>query len=228
MHQEAHRSFDELADRGARLSPVLSFAHYLQIRFREQVKRFRSSPSTMMKMRPCGSSWKPFCGFQGAVGAFFASIAPGTSVTTSGGAFASKTTRLPIEVLDVISEDNSGDPAVRGQRDLERGPLHVTGDRARDGEPRFRVVGAWRKNQCGTSTPLLVTGMGIKHWPNQITCVRNIRAGYHLSWPTDVPQSISFQVVKNLLSWRAASQDCRLRCFELCQTLRPRSPARSL
>jgi hypothetical protein len=41
------------------------------------------SPSERETEDACGSSWKPFCGFQGAVGAFWASTAPAASIGSS-------------------------------------------------------------------------------------------------------------------------------------------------
>src|SRR5439155_23547619 len=102
--------------------------------------------------------------------------------------------RSPIEILHVIRENDPGDPAAGRQRHFERVSLHVTGNRAGNGEPRFRVVGARREDQGRTPPALLVTSPRIERQPDQIAGVRHVRAGYHASWPTGLPQSIS--------SWR--------------------------
>src|SRR5947209_5374639 len=76
---------------------------------------------------------------------------------------------LPIEILDAIGENNAGNPAARRQRYFERVALHVTGNRAGDGEARFRVVGFWREDQGWTPAALLVTSLRIKGQPDQIS-----------------------------------------------------------
>ena len=72
----------------------------------------------------------------------------------------------------MVRKDDPGDLPAGRQRDLERVALHVTGNRAGDGEPRFRVVGARREDQGGTPTALLVTSLRIKRQPNQIAAMR--------------------------------------------------------
>ena len=50
--------------------------------------------------------------------------------------------RSPIEILHVIRENDPGDPAAGRQRHFERVSLHVTGNRAGNGEPRSAVPGS--------------------------------------------------------------------------------------
>ena len=69
---------------------------------------------------------------------------------------------MPVKILDVVRENNSGDLPTRRQRNFERVALRVTGDRARDDEARLQVVGARREDQGGTTTALLVTSLRIK------------------------------------------------------------------
>ena len=101
---------------------------------------------------------------------------------------------LPIEILHVIRENDPGDPAAGRQRHFERVSLHVTGNRAGNDEPSFRIVGARREDQSGTPPALLVTSLRIERQPDQIAGVRHVRASYHTSSPTGLPQSLS--------SWR--------------------------
>ena len=61
-------------------------------------------------------------------------------------------------------------------------------------QPCLRVVNARREDKRGTAPALLVAGLRIKRQPNQIAGVWNVRASYHASWPSGVPQSLS--------SWR--------------------------
>ena len=98
---------------------------------------------------------------------------------------------VPIENLDVVREDNSGNPSVGGQRHFERVSFHVTGNRARDGETGFRIVGPRREDQCRTPTALFVASLRIKGQPHQIADVWYVRASYHTSPPAGAPQSLS-------------------------------------
>jgi hypothetical protein len=68
---------------------------------------------------------------------------------------------MPVKSLDVVRENNSGDLSTRRQRNLERVVLHVSGDRAREGETRLQVVGARGEDQGGTPTALLGTSLRI-------------------------------------------------------------------
>jgi hypothetical protein len=98
---------------------------------------------------------------------------------------------LPVKILQMIRKDHSGDPAPRWESDLERVALRLTGDRARDCEARFRVVEAWRQDQCGPPAPLFMTGLRVERQPHEITGVGHVGADYHASWPTGAPQSLS-------------------------------------
>jgi hypothetical protein len=69
---------------------------------------------------------------------------------------------VPIEIFDVVRENNTGDLPARRQRDFKRVALRVTGNRACYGEARFRVVGSRREDQGWTPPALLVTGLRIK------------------------------------------------------------------
>ena len=108
--------------------------------------------------------------------------------------FERESPRLPIEVLDVIGENDPRDLPARRQRYFERVALHVTGNRACNGKARFGVVAARREDQSRTPTALLMTGLRIERQPDQIAGVWYVCAGYHASSPTGVPQSLS--------SWR--------------------------
>lgn len=98
---------------------------------------------------------------------------------------------LPVEILNVVRKDDAGDRSAGGQRDLERVTLHLTGDRTGDREAGLRIVGARGQDQCRPSSALLMPGVRIEGQPDEIAGVRNVRAGYHTSWPTRVPQSLS-------------------------------------
>jgi hypothetical protein len=69
---------------------------------------------------------------------------------------------MPVKILDVVRENNSGDLPTWRQRNFERVVLHVTGDRACDGEARLQVVGTWGEDQGGTPNAQLVTNLRIK------------------------------------------------------------------
>jgi hypothetical protein len=73
---------------------------------------------------------------------------------------------VPIEGLHVVGQNNTRDPAASRQRDLERVSLHMTRDRARDGEPCFCIVGARREDQGRPSTALLMSGLRIECQPH--------------------------------------------------------------
>jgi len=99
---------------------------------------------------------------------------------------------LPIEILQVIRENNPGDLPAGRQRDFERVSLFLTRNRAGDGKERFRVVGARRQDQRWAPAALLMTSLRVKRQPHQITSVGNVRANYHASSPTGGPQSLSW------------------------------------
>ena len=108
--------------------------------------------------------------------------------------FKHNSARLPVEVLDVVREDHAGDLAARRQRHLEWIALYVSRDGAGNRQPCLRVVDARREDERRTASALLVAGLRITRQPHQIAGVWNVRASYHASWPTGVPQSLS--------SWR--------------------------
>ena len=114
---------------------------------------------------------------------------------------------LPVEILYVIRQYDAGDLGTGRQWNLEGITLYLAGDRTGDCEPRLRVVNARRKNQRGATAALLVAGLGIKRQPDQITRVWNVRAGYHVSWPTGVPQSVSLCRFRGVISETSCSRE---------------------
>ena len=80
---------------------------------------------------------------------------------------------LPIKVLHVVGQHNPGNLAAWRQRDFERIALHLTRNRARDGEARLRVVGARREDQGGTTAALLVTRLRITRRARSIHWIRD-------------------------------------------------------
>ena len=108
--------------------------------------------------------------------------------------FEHNTPSLPVEILDVVGEDHAGDLTDGRQWNLEWITFHQTRDGAGDCQSCFRVVSARREDQRRAPTALLVTCLRIERQPNQIAGIRDIRASYHASWPTAVPQALS--------SWR--------------------------
>src|SRR5206468_7092782 len=91
-------------------------------------------------------------------------------------------------------ENDAGDLAARRQGHFEWITLYLTRDRAGNCQPGLRVVNTRRQDKRRTPPTLLVTGLRIKREPDQIAGVWNVRASYHASSPTGVPQSLS--------SWR--------------------------
>lgn len=68
----------------------------------------------------------------------------------------------------------------------------LTGDRAKNGQPYFAIIGFWRKNDCWTAACLLMAGLRIERNPDCVTPFGHIgRRGYHTSLPTATPVSLS-------------------------------------
>jgi hypothetical protein len=99
--------------------------------------------------------------------------------------------RLPIEILHVIGQDDTTNCSRIGQGNLEGIPFYLTCDRARDGESGSGIVRARRQDQRRPAAALFMSGLWIKCQPDQIPSVRYISTDYHASWPAAVPQSLS-------------------------------------
>lgn len=101
---------------------------------------------------------------------------------------------VPVQILDVIRQDDACYRAVVGQSNLERIAFRLTGDRARERKARFRVVRARRQDQRRSAPALLVGSLRVERQPDKIARIRDVAAGYHTSFPSLPPQSLS--------SWR--------------------------
>ena len=89
--------------------------------------------------------------------------------------------RLPIDILDVICQDDARDRGATWQCNLEGVTLHLTCDRTGNSEASPGVVGARRQDQRWPTAALLMSGLRIERQPNQIASVRDVGARYHTS-----------------------------------------------
>ena len=102
--------------------------------------------------------------------------------------------RFPVEVLQVIREDDTGDCASRRKFNLERVALHLAGDGTGDHEACLRIIDTWREDEGRPAAALFMAGLWVESQPDEITGIRYVCPRYHNSCPTGAPQSVS--------SWR--------------------------
>ena len=114
---------------------------------------------------------------------------------------------VPVQILDVVGQDDACDSAVVGQSHLERIAFRVTRDRAGNRKAGFRVIRARGQDQCWSATTLLVASLRVEREPDKIARIRDVAAGYHTSFPRLPPQSRWSWRFFGVMRWTSSSSE---------------------
>lgn len=110
----------------------------------------------------------------------------------------------PIEVLQMVGKNNSPDGLAGRNGHLKRIPLGAGRHRTDNCQASFLVLASRRKDDRGPASSLLSSHLRCKVEPDQTSGIWYVFAGYHSSFPADLPQSVSpcrFAGVIRRTSW---------------------------
>src|SRR5579859_5078309 len=97
----------------------------------------------------------------------------------------------PIEALQMVGEDYSIHSMARRECYFKRVALGMTRYGTQHGKAGLLIIFPWRKNYGRTPSRLFPPGVRREIYPNNIASLRHIFPGYHISFPTGSPQSVS-------------------------------------